>query len=320
MPISLVYLQQCAAATGFIPATLEKVTRLSELAGAIARHPLLGKSLALKGGTAFNLCFGESPKRLSVDLDYNYIAHTDREIMLQQRPEIEGTIITLAERLGFRTQQSKDSFAGRKVYANYSSVLGHDSRVEIDLNYLWRMPIAGIETRELWQPGELDRPVITVVSLQELCIGKILALLDRSATRDAWDIMRFSVIADKIIQSDSFRRLFIAFSATLPHPLHTYTHEVLAARLTENNINEQLLPMLQDSTSITKESLLENALEIVDPFITLKSQEREYIDLIHQGNINARLLFPDDMEMASLIADHPAISWKVFNVNQTQRR
>ena len=43
MPISLVYLQQCAAATGFIPTTLEKVSRLGELAGAIARHPLLGK-------------------------------------------------------------------------------------------------------------------------------------------------------------------------------------------------------------------------------------------------------------------------------------
>lgn len=318
MPISHAYLEQCAATTGFMPATLEKVFRLGELAGAIARHPLLGKSLALKGGTAFNLCFGEAPERLSVDLDYNYIAHADREIMLQQRPEIEEAIITLAERLGFRTQQSKDAFAGRKIYVNYSSVLGHDSRVEIDLNYLWRIPLAGIETRALWQPGELDRPVIKTVSLHELCIGKMLALLDRSAARDVWDIMRFPVIAGEVLQSDSFRRLFITFAATLPHPLHTYTYEHLAARLTEQTISEQLLPMLYDNADVTRASLLQNAWNILQPFITLEPRERDYIDKIHQGTINTALLFPDDPETAALTANHPAILWKVANVNQEQ--
>jgi hypothetical protein len=61
-------------------------------------------------------------------------------------------------------------------------------RIEVDLNFLFRMPIAGTEVRELWQPGELDRPSVRVAGLGEILIGKLLALLDRGAVRDAWDV------------------------------------------------------------------------------------------------------------------------------------
>lgn len=74
-----------AAATRFRAETLEKVIRLGGIAADVARHPLLSRALALKGGTALNLCFG-APQRLSVDLDFNYIASADRERMLDDRP------------------------------------------------------------------------------------------------------------------------------------------------------------------------------------------------------------------------------------------
>jgi predicted nucleotidyltransferase component of viral defense system len=67
MNLSLAFLDRCAAETGYLAGSLEKVTRLGETAGDIARHPFLNNSLVLKGGTALNLCFG-APKRLSVDL------------------------------------------------------------------------------------------------------------------------------------------------------------------------------------------------------------------------------------------------------------
>lgn len=55
MSISLEYLQHCSTETGYGIGPLEKVVRLGEIAADIARHPLLGNVLALKGGTAFNL-------------------------------------------------------------------------------------------------------------------------------------------------------------------------------------------------------------------------------------------------------------------------
>jgi len=72
MNLSESYLTQLALETGFEKETLEKVIRLGEILADVARHPFLSSVLALKGGTALNLCFGE-PKRLSVDLDFNYV-------------------------------------------------------------------------------------------------------------------------------------------------------------------------------------------------------------------------------------------------------
>ncbi|MBW1797000.1 MAG: nucleotidyl transferase AbiEii/AbiGii toxin family protein [Deltaproteobacteria bacterium] len=81
MNVRLQYLERCSAQTGYPVPLLEKVVRLGEMAGDVARHPFLSSVLALKGGTALNLCFGP-PKRLSVDLDFNYTGHRDREKML----------------------------------------------------------------------------------------------------------------------------------------------------------------------------------------------------------------------------------------------
>ena len=123
MNVSLEYLQRCAAQTGYRVGPLEKVVRLGGMAADVARHPFLGSVLALKGGTAFNLCFGP-PKRLSVDLDYNYIGHLDRSVMLEARPAVEQAVTDLARRQGYRVQQSADAFAGRKYYLLYRSVVG----------------------------------------------------------------------------------------------------------------------------------------------------------------------------------------------------
>jgi hypothetical protein len=221
MRVSRQFLERCAAETGYRPASLEKVIRLGEMAADVGRHPFLGSVLALKGGTALNLCFGE-PSRLSVDLDFNYVAHLDRAKMLADRPRVETAVDELARRKGYRVQRSADAFAGRKVYLSYPSVLGHEERIEVDLNFLFRDPIGDLETRDLWQPGGLDRPRLQVVSLDEICIGKMLALLDRAAARDAWDTARLPEVADGRLSEPSFRARLIALSAILDHPLESY--------------------------------------------------------------------------------------------------
>ena len=66
-----------SAESDFPSGPLEKVIRLGEVAASVARHPLLSRVLALKGGTALNL-FSGLPIRLSVDLDFNYIGALDR--------------------------------------------------------------------------------------------------------------------------------------------------------------------------------------------------------------------------------------------------
>ena len=80
---------------------------------------LLSSALALKGGTALNLCFG-TPTRLSVDLDFNYVGSEDRAQMLADRPHIEKAIYRIAQAIGYQVQQSKDQHAGRKLFHQLS--------------------------------------------------------------------------------------------------------------------------------------------------------------------------------------------------------
>ena len=224
MSISLAYLQQCSAMTGYAMGPLEKVIRLGEMAADIFRHPFLGDVLALRGGTALNLCV-DRPRRLSVDLDFNYIGHLERDKMLSDRPLVEEAIHQLADRKAYRIQKSADAFAGRKIYLIYRSVTGQNDRIEVDLNYMFRLPLTGIMSQEMWQPGDLDRPIVRTVSSQEILVGKLLAYLDRSAARDVWDLAYLPDPMQKVLASERFRSWFIALSAILNHPLTAYTRD-----------------------------------------------------------------------------------------------
>jgi len=310
---SLEYLERCSAETGYQISALEKVVRLGELAADIARHPLLGEGLALKGGTALNLCFGP-PGRLSVDLDYNYIAHAEREKMLAARHDVEDAVAELAGRHGYRVQKSADAFAGRKAFLGYRSVLGQEERIEVDLNFLFRVPLCATENRTLWQPGGLERPSVRVVGKAELLAGKLLALLDRCAARDAWDVANLPESAERILDSPDFRARFMALSAILEHPLSAYGRDRLQKSLTDRVVTEQLLPMLSNFVAVSADELGKRAWEKVEPLLNLRPNENKYIAAIHEGDLRLDLLFPDDGEEAQRLAYHPAILWKIENV------
>jgi len=313
MNLSREYLQACSIQTGYRVAPLEKVVRLGEMAGDITRHPFLGKVLVLKGGTVLNLCFGP-PKRLSVDLDYNYVGNLERERMLEDRPRVEEAIYELSRRLGYRPQRSADSFAGRKIFLSYRSVMGQEDRIELDLNYIFRLPLVERGFAELWQPGELDRVRVHVVGLEELLAGKLIALLDRGAARDVWDVANFSTETMEVVRSHEFRSRFIGLSAILDHPLPTYTKDRLKSILTDRTVHENLAPMLASSEPLRPAEFIERAWAVLQQFLSLEPNEAEYVAGILRGELLSHLLFTPGSEDAKTISEHPAILWKVLNV------
>jgi hypothetical protein len=315
MPASLEYLERCSAQTGYQVVALEKVTRLGEIAGEIGRHPSLRDALALKGGTAINLCPGP-PTRMSVDLDFNFVACADRHAMVQARPAMEKALTDLVRRLGYQVQQSSEAAASRKFYATYRSVLGPNDRIELDINYLWRTPLAGVRRAELWQPGELERPLVTVVSDEELWVGKFLAFLDRTAPRDAWDIARLPSIVPGLAQSPSFRQWLVAMSCILDHPIATYDFDRLKSRLTAEVIESQLHPMLTRGDRPDPGELLATAWHVAQPFVTLRPAEAEFASRMQRAELNVSLIFGDDDKAARRFETHPQVMWKIQNLRR----
>jgi len=312
MSVSADYLLRCAAETGFQAGTLERVVRLGDLAADIARHPRLGDALALKGGTPLNLGFGP-PRRLSIDLDYNYVAQLDRDSMLAERPEIEAAVVQIAERQGFRVQTSAEAFAGRKLHLHYAAALDRAGVVQIDLNYLHRLPLDATATMTLWQPGELDRPSVRAVGLSELLVGKLLALLDRGSPRDAWDVANLPPAVGGTLLEPRFRRLFLAMAAALDLPLPRYRQERLSASLTDKIVADQLSPMLSGDERPDAGRLAAAAWEALAPLVHLTLDETAFFAAIDQGDLRLELLFPDDTAEAIRLALHPALQWKITN-------
>ncbi len=291
------------------------MARLGELAGYISRQPLLSEALALKGGTALNLGFGP-PKRLSVDLDFNYVGSLERGKMLKDRPRIEEAISSMANRAGYNVQKSSDSFAGRKFHLQYVSALGSLDRIEVDVNYLFRLPLKGTCALELWQPGEIDRPSLRAVSLEELLLGKLLAFFDRCAPRDLWDLAHLPDHALWVVASVPFRPFFIAMSATLEHPISSYGRQRPNRLVTARAIKDQLLPMLIAGDKPSRQNLINSSWSVAGKFCKLAPKETEYVKAIERGELSLGLLFKSHCEEAFVLAQHPALLWKLANVRE----
>lgn len=304
--------------SGFPPGPLEKIIRLGAVASLVAAHPLLSRVLALKGGTALNL-FGGPPPRLSVDLDFNYIGALDREAMLSARPEVERAVEAIARQLKYGIQRSRDELASRKLFLNYVSVNGSADRIEIDLNFLQRLPLAPLRTAAMWQPGNLGQPEVQLCGLPEIAAGKICALLDRAKPRDLFDMVRLPQAGAPFWASQQFKKLVLAFTGTLDHPLHAYGRDRME-RVRAIDIEAELAPMLGGQKRVDRSGLIESAWKAVAPLLVLDDSEREFIDRLQVGDLRIELLFPEDREMRERLEKWPPLQWKALNARKPRRR
>ena len=182
-------LQRIAAETRLPAATLEKVLRLLDVLQAIAEDRDLKTRVALKGGTALNV-FHLRLDRLSVDIDLNYVGAVDREAMEADRPLVDEALLRLLEAQGYQVRRQPPGHAGGKWVARYGSALGGGASIEVDLNYMARGPLFGVQTMTSTPLGGVSATGIAVLDLHEVVAGKLVALLDRRAARDLFDARR----------------------------------------------------------------------------------------------------------------------------------
>jgi len=318
VPSSRERLGAWSAETRFREETLEKVVRLGEFLADVSRHPLLSRVLLLKGGTALNLGFGP-PVRLSVDLDFNYVGSGDRNAMLAERPEVERAFDIVAEGQKYRLQRSGEEFGGRKLFLGYRSALGTQDRIEIDVSYLHRVPLVDPTEAVLWQPGG-EGPRFRMAGSAELFAGKLCALLDRVAPRDLYDVVRLPTIAGDAWGSPTFRAVFLALAGTLVHPVHTYLEDRFE-RVGDEEVRDQLHPMLARDDRPSASQLRTEAWSVAGPLLQLTDREREFVDRLQEGQLQAELVAPGDDVLAERIRRHPGLLWKVQHArNQEARR
>ena len=308
-------LLRLAESTGYRVDTLEKVIRLVDLLSEMDQHPLLGSCLVLKGGTALNLGFG-APRRLSVDLDFNFIGAADRQEMQETRPRVEQAVEAIGRNQGYAVQKSAESHASRKHYLSYRGVSnGLSDRLEVDVNYLHRVCLLPTQRRLIWRGGDEPGPEVALLSWPEIAAGKLVALLDRAATRDAWDVARLPRLSPEAWPPTDLRAAFIALAGTLPRPLYEYGQTRLE-RIRDEDVTRLLHPMLLPHDRPKATELREASWTVLESLLSLTEAEREFCERLQTGELKPELIFPTDSDLAEKVGSHPALRWKAKNARE----
>ncbi len=311
-------IQEVAAEQGFRPDSLEKAFRLLALLEALRSHEYLRSRVALKGGTALNLFLFDVP-RLSVDIDLNYIGSADRDAMLADKPKVEQAIQAVCAREGLTVKRMPSEHAGGKWRLSYVNTAGSSDTLEVDLNFMLRVP--------LWTPTLLDSRRlgssvargILVVDRHELAAGKLAALCSRNASRDIFDARELLRRSD--LEREKLRLAFVVYGGLNRRDWRTISTDEIGADAGE--LKRELIPMLRagvrpagDELASWTEALLSETRELMKEVLPLEAHEHEFIEkLVGGGRIHAELL-TDDPRLQSIIREHPGLRWKALNVEK----
>ncbi|MHC4291346.1 MAG: nucleotidyl transferase AbiEii/AbiGii toxin family protein [Planctomycetota bacterium] len=318
MRISRKTLQTQARITGFRPDVLEKVAQLLGLLNAIESHPFLKGKLALKGGTALNLFFFDIP-RLSVDIDLNYIGSQDRDEFVQDKPKIEQALQAVFSREGFTVRHIPDEHAGGKWQLQYQSTAGQTSNLQVDVNYMFRVPLWPVVSMASKKLGAWQAEDIPVVDFHELAAGKLVALLSRKQARDLFDCCEIYDFAE--INRNQLRTAFVVYGAMNRKDWRTISIDDIDFEPDE--LARQLIPTLsQDAVKHLKDSdqygqsLVAKCKKTLSSMIPFTDSEIQFLNLLlDKGQIKADLL-TNDKDLQDQIAKHPMLQWKALNVRK----
>lgn len=194
--------------TGFRPEILEKVWQLMNVLEGINAHPYLQERLVLKGGTALNLFVFDLP-RLSVDIDLNYVGMQSREGMISERPLVEKALEAVFQRENLMIRRIPEKHAGGKWQLKYQSILGIQGNLEVDLNFMFRIPLWDIQKCSSKFAGHHQINEIRILDLHELAAGKLTALFARNASRDLFDA--HYLLTKMQFNSEQLRLAFILY-------------------------------------------------------------------------------------------------------------
>lgn len=318
MKISHERLTAQAEATGFRADVLEKVAHLLGLLEAFGRHPFLKGKLVLKGGTALNLFVFNVP-RLSVDIDLNYVGAEGRDNMLAERPKIEQAIQAVCAREGFTVRRMPQEHAGGKWSLRYQGAAGQGGNLEVDLNFMYRVPLWPVTISDSYPVGSWQAKQIPIIDIHELAAGKLAALLARQQARDLFD--SHTLLQKENLDPDRLRTAFVVYGAMNRNDWRTVTADDVSWDSAE--LARQLIPTLRGNASAGNEfndeygiRLVEECRQALSAVLPFSEAERTFLDLLlDHGNVDSTIL-TTDKDLQQRIQKQPLLEWKAVNVRK----
>ena len=302
-----------ASNKGYRPEILEKVCLLLDFAEQIKSSKIIRETLVLKGGTAINLfCTKELP-RLSVDLDFNYIGSLELDKMRSDREKISDVILDNAAKLNMSVRRNPQRHAGSKAVLVYNSLMGNKGHIEIDINYMYRVPIWSITSG--YPAPWLKQIDLPILDIHELAAGKLKALFERDASRDLYD--SYQLLTKWDLDVNKLRTSFVLYVAMSNLKWDSISLDMISHNV--DDIRKKLIPVLHKDTitSYYHNKIEEWVAEIISEckkrlktLLPLNNNELEFLRLIQEEGIIKPNLLSNDADLCQRILKHPLINWK----------
>lgn len=303
--------EDLARSCSFITNTTEKVLRLYDILDFI-HNSEINTLLALKGGTAINLCLLDL-ERLSVDIDLDFTNNCAKDQMLEHRKKIDYEIRVFMTNEGYAlSNRSKFTHSLDSYVYSYRTLSNSNDVLKIEINYSDRCHILEIVDSE--SSIKLGKSLkIRRLSDEELVGSKLGALLGRTTPRDVYDF--YNLINRNTIQNYSLIKkialFYVVISAEKPIVFEDIFSEAIRKieALNYNRIKESLLPVLHLKSELDIQKMIETVTTKLNEFFLLTEEEQKFIDNFNNNVYSPNLLFSDFV--TNDLLNHPMALWKI---------
>lgn len=310
-------LGQQAHELGFVRDTFEKVCRLADVLAFIQKDALLSDKLALKGGTAINLTIFDLP-RLSVDIDMDFSEDLPREEMLSVRAQIRERIGKYMAGAGYRLSlKSKTYHALDSFVYEYQNAGGMKDNIKIEINYMPRCHVLPPVRRTVNLPWLQQELTVLSVDPLEIYGSKIVALLNRAAPRDLYDIhtmLQYGLFDET--QEPMLKKCVMFYSAIGSETVPEQFNFDNVATISQQRIKTDLIPALRRGAWFDANAARQRVLAYLQEVLTPDPQELSFWSEFRTKTYQPELLF-EDQAVLSRIAAHPMALWKCSDRKKT---
>lgn len=302
------YVDSIAAKTGFIKDNIEKVLRLIDLLEAINTLPEFAGNLALKGGTAINLCIVDCP-RLSVDIDLDYAENLPKDEMAAVRVKLKENLIDYIRDNGYTlSEKPRGHFALDSLLLSYLATSGNKDNIKLEINYIDRAHILPLEMREV--KTALADHNIQALTLNpiEIYASKAVALFSRTTPRDLYDV--YTMFEKDVINDyDQFRKCFIFYNMVGGEQDADALNYDKLDKYTYNDIKRYLKPVIKKDDIFDYKRAVEFVKAKMRTLLVPTDNEREFIKAFRSKDYRPELLFDDNVILERITA-HPMAMWR----------
>lgn len=295
---------------GFVRDTFEKVCRLANVLEFIQNDSLLSNTLALKGGTAINLTIFNLP-RLSVDIDMDFSENLPRDEMLAVRKRITERIGKYMTAAGYHLgQKSKAYHALDSFVYEYQNTGGMRDNIKIEINYMLRCHVLPTVRRTVNLPWLEQELTVLSVDPLEIYGSKIVALLNRAAPRDLYDIytmMQYGLFDES--QESLLKKCVMFYSAIGADAAPEHFSFDNIAGVTQQRIKTDLIPVLRRGSWFDASKAHKQVVDYLRNLLNPEEKEQSFWTAFNQKRYLPELLFQDE-EILSRVRQHPMALWK----------